>query len=79
MSLNKSETWKWKNWEISWSLSKEYSSEKNIQIPPDDHFVNMFHHFYNLIFTKKGIEKEYKQNILQGKLIQEMMDCADAK
>ena len=32
MSLNKSETWKWKNWEISWSLSKEYSSEKNIQI-----------------------------------------------
>jgi len=32
VSLNKSETWKWKNWEISWSLSKEYSSEKNIQI-----------------------------------------------
>ena len=54
-------------------------SEKNIQIPPDDHFVNMFHHFYNLIFTKKGIEKEYKQNILQGKLIQEMMDYADDK
>ena len=32
MSLNKSETWKWKNWEISWSLSKESSSEKNIKI-----------------------------------------------
>ena len=32
MSLNKSETWKWKNWEISWSLSKESISEKNIQI-----------------------------------------------
>ena len=29
MSFNKSETWKWKNWEISWSLSKEYTSEKN--------------------------------------------------
>ena len=23
MSLNKSKTWKWKNWEISWSLSKK--------------------------------------------------------
>ena len=32
MSLNKSETWKWKNWEISWSLSKESTSEKNIKI-----------------------------------------------
>ena len=32
MSLNKSETWKWKNWEVSWSLSKEASSEKNIKI-----------------------------------------------
>ena len=32
MSLNKSETWKWKNWEISWSLSKESTYEKNIKI-----------------------------------------------
>ena len=32
MSLNKSETWMWKNWEISWSLSKESISEKNIKI-----------------------------------------------
>jgi len=32
VSLNKSETWKWKNWEISWSLSKESISEKNIKI-----------------------------------------------
>ena len=29
MTLNKSETWKWKNWEISWSLSKESTSKKN--------------------------------------------------
>ena len=28
VSLNKSETWKWKNWDISWSLSKESTSEK---------------------------------------------------
>ena len=32
MSLNKSKTWKWKNWDISWSLSKESTSEKNIKI-----------------------------------------------
>ena len=32
MSLSKSETWQWKNWEISWSLSKESTSEKNIKI-----------------------------------------------
>jgi len=32
VSLNKSETWKWKNWEVSWSLSKESTSEKNIKI-----------------------------------------------
>ncbi len=32
MSLNKSETWKWKNWEISWSLSKNYTCENNINI-----------------------------------------------
>ena len=32
MSLNKSETWKWKNWEISWSISKKSSFEKNINV-----------------------------------------------
>ena len=32
MFLNKSETWKWKNWEISWSLSKNSTSGKNINI-----------------------------------------------
>ncbi|MFL2983112.1 MAG: Gfo/Idh/MocA family protein [Candidatus Neomarinimicrobiota bacterium] len=55
------------------------NSEKNIEIPPDNHFVNMFHHFYNLIFTKKEREKEYRQNILQGKLVQEMRDNSYAR
>ena len=32
MSLNKSETWKWKNWEISWSLSKKANTDKNINL-----------------------------------------------
>ena len=32
MSFNKSETWKWKHWEISWSLSKKSNYENNINI-----------------------------------------------
>ena len=32
MSFNKSETWKWKHWEISWSLSKKSNCENNINI-----------------------------------------------
>ena len=32
MTLNKSEIWKWKNWDISWSLSNKYSGKNNINI-----------------------------------------------
>ena len=32
MSLNKSETWQWRNWEISWSLSKQSACDENINI-----------------------------------------------
>ena len=32
MSLKKSETWKWKNWEISWSLSKQPTCKNNLNI-----------------------------------------------
>ncbi len=32
MSFKKSETWKWKNWAISWSLSKESNNKNNINI-----------------------------------------------
>ena len=32
VSFKKSEIWKWKNWEISWSLSKKSSCENNISI-----------------------------------------------
>ena len=32
MPFNKSETWKWKNWEISWSLSKKSICENDINI-----------------------------------------------
>ena len=33
MSLSQSETWKWKNWEISWSLSKIFSKEMGVNAP----------------------------------------------
>ena len=32
MSFKNSETWKWKNWDISWSLSKKSNSNNNINI-----------------------------------------------
>ncbi|MBO8230928.1 alpha/beta hydrolase [Prochlorococcus marinus str. MU1404] len=32
MSFNKSRTWKWKNWDISWSLSKNSTFENNTNI-----------------------------------------------
>ena len=32
MSFKKSETWKWKDWEISWSLSKTSTYKNNINI-----------------------------------------------
>ncbi len=32
MSTKNSKTWKWKNWDISWSLSKDSNSKNNINI-----------------------------------------------
>ena len=32
MSLNKPKTWKWKNWKISWSLSKKSNFENDITV-----------------------------------------------
>ena len=32
VSFKKSETWEWKNWEISWSLSKKSNGKNNISI-----------------------------------------------
>ncbi len=32
MPLKKSENWKWKNWDISWSLSREPNSDNNVNV-----------------------------------------------
>ena len=32
MSLKQSKTWKWNNWEISWSVSKKATQDKNVNI-----------------------------------------------
>ena len=32
MSFNQSRTWKWKNWDISWSLSQKSTCENNLNI-----------------------------------------------
>jgi len=40
VSLNKSATWNWKNWQISWSLSKESTSEKDIKKTEKENNLN---------------------------------------
>ena len=32
MTLKKAENWKWKNWDISWSIAKQYASDNEINV-----------------------------------------------
>ena len=50
------------------------SGKAKIEVPPDNQFQNMLNHFHKLIFSKNSRNSEYKQNITQGRLIQEMID-----
>ena len=43
-----------------------------IDLPVDNHFLNMLQHFSELINTDKAKEDEYRQNINQARLIQEL-------
>ena len=45
---------------------------RKIILPADHHFKNMLLHFYKLIISKNGIDDEYKQNINQARLINEL-------
>jgi len=52
-------------------LEKDHGSDQ-IEIEPDNHFVNMLLHLYQLIETKKGIMEEYSQNIDQSRLLSQI-------
>jgi dTDP-3,4-didehydro-2,6-dideoxy-alpha-D-glucose 3-reductase len=43
-----------------------------IQLEKDNHFLNMLKYFYNKIVTKDSMENEYKDNINQARLINEI-------
>jgi dTDP-3,4-didehydro-2,6-dideoxy-alpha-D-glucose 3-reductase len=45
-----------------------------INLPEDNHFLNMLDHFSELINTGNGIDNEYSQNINQARLIRELSD-----
>ena len=53
--------------------------KKSMVIEPDNHFNNMLFHFHQLIQNNVDIENEYKQNINQGRLLQELKDKANEK
>ncbi|MBT5187021.1 MAG: Gfo/Idh/MocA family oxidoreductase, partial [Kordiimonadaceae bacterium] len=45
-----------------------------INLPEDNHFLNMLDHFSKLINTGNGLDDEYSQNINQARLIRELSD-----
>lgn len=52
------------------------SGKEFIKVPDDNHFKNMLIHFYNLIIGKHDTEDEYRQNIDQARLIEELRNNA---
>ena len=53
-------------------LNIETSEEKkSLELPTDNHFIKMLHHFYKMIITKENLELEYFQNINQSRLLNE--------
>ena len=48
-----------------------------IKLPADNHFKNMFIHFYNLVTSKSGVENEYVQNTNQARLVSEIKSKSD--
>lgn len=45
-----------------------------INLPEDNHFLNMLDHFSKLINTGNGLDDEYSQNINQARLIKELVE-----
>jgi predicted dehydrogenase len=45
---------------------------EDINLPEDNHFLNMLDHFSELINTGNGLDDEYSQNINQARLIKEL-------
>ena len=55
------------------------SNRKVISLESDHHFQNMLNHFHSLIVTKVGLEQEYRQNIHQARLLEELRNKTNGK
>lgn len=58
-------------------ILEKHDGTETIKLPFDHHFKNMLLHFHNLIISKKGLNDEYRQNINQARLINELKQKAD--
>ena len=53
-----------------WTHFPPYPNTNDIiRVQPCNHFEKILHYFFHLINTREGLEKEYKQNINQSRLI----------
>jgi hypothetical protein len=46
-------------------------------IPPDNHFINMLTHFYNLVISGRNVENEYNINVNQARIIEDLRHKAN--
>ena len=57
------------------SIESRVGSE-TVNLPEDNHFINMLDHFSGLINTGSGLDSEYAQNENQARLIRELYDSS---
>jgi len=62
VSLNNSETWKWKNWQISWSLSKASPSKKNIKKLNTNIFMHTLFSLFQISDRNRDNVRSYKES-----------------
>ena len=54
------------------------AGKETVALAQDHHFKNMLTHFYRLITSREGLDDEYRQNIAQARLINELRQSAKA-
>jgi hypothetical protein len=55
------------------------ANQTTINVPPDNHFINMLRHFHALITSGKDKNKEYEQNLDQARLVAEIEAISNGK
>ena len=63
------------NYNPSIIIEDKHGKEKKV-LPEDNHFVNMLNHVYELIEVG-NFENEYKQNLIQSRLLEKMRETAE--